>query len=151
MAKHSIANVLGCLALITLISGCSTSPVKISQKPIDKPVLVLPESDRLILRNVEWVIVTPENVSDIMSDLRDSNEAEAIFGLKDIGYENLSQNLSDLMLFIQQQRIILSAYERYYQSSESALDEANSTIDILNKEVESVKTDNTSSWTNIFK
>jgi hypothetical protein len=86
-----------------------------------------------------------------MSDLRDSNEAEAIFGLKDIGYENLSQNLSDLMLFIQQQRIILSAYERYYQSSESALDQANSTIDILNKEVESVKTDNTSSWTNIFK
>jgi len=151
MAKHSIANVLGCLALITLISGCSTAPVKISQKPIDKPVLVLPESDRLILRNVEWVIVTPENVSDIMSDLRDSNEAEAIFGLKDIGYENLSQNLSDLMLFIQQQRIILSAYERYYQSSESALDEANSTIDILNKEVESVKTDNTSSWTSIFK
>lgn len=46
------------------------------------------------------------------------------FALTEKGYENLSLNLNDLRTFIQQQRAIVAAYERYYMSAEQRLDQA---------------------------
>jgi hypothetical protein len=45
MVKRSIANVLGCLTILSIISGCSSLPKEIfvSAEPIEKPKLILPK------------------------------------------------------------------------------------------------------------
>ena len=127
MVKRSIANVLGCLIILSIISGCSSLPKEIfvSAEPIEKPKLILPKSDELDLRDVEWVILVKENWEEQWAKLEKSGEALAFFATTDSGYENLGLNYSDLRAFIQQQEAIIAAYRSYYLEAEEEFDEAN--------------------------
>ena len=138
MANRSIVNVLGCLIVISLISGCGSMPQKIevSAKPVDKPQLVLPKADELNLRQVEWVILTEENLDAQFKKLKASGRAIVFFAITDKGYENLGLNISDLRAYLQQQQSIIGAYEAYYQASENAIDNANSQIEGAKSQVE---------------
>ena len=62
-----------------------------------------------------------------------------LFGLTDNGYEALATNLSSLRAFVQQQQIIIAAYERYYKESEEALDAANAEIQETAEEAKAIK------------
>ena len=108
MVKRSIVNVLGCLTILSIISGCSSLPKEIfvSAEPIEKPKLILPKSD-------EW------------AKLEKSGEALAFFATTDSGYESLGLNYSDLRAFIQQQDAIIAAYRSYYLEAEEEFNEAN--------------------------
>jgi len=127
MVKRSIANVLGCLTILSIISGCSSLPKEIfvSAEPIEKPKLILPKSDELDLRDVEWVILVKENWEEQWAKLEKSGEALAFFATTDSGYENLGLNYSDLRAFIQQQDAIIAAYRSYYLEAEEEFNEAN--------------------------
>jgi len=127
MVKRSIANALGCLIILSVISGCSSLPKQIfvSAEPIEKPKLILPESDELDLREVEWVILVKENWEEQWAKLEKSGEALAFFATTDSGYENLGLNYSDIRAFIQQQEAILAAYRSYYLEAEEEFNEAN--------------------------
>jgi hypothetical protein len=127
MVKRSIANALGCLIILSVISGCSSLPKQIfvSAEPIEKPKLILPESDELDLREVEWVILVKENWEEQWAKLEKSGDALAFFATTDSGYENLGLNYSDIRAFIQQQEAILAAYRSYYLEAEEEFNEAN--------------------------
>ena len=127
MVKRSIVNVLGCLTIIALTSACSSLPKQIfvSAEPIEKPKLILPESDELDLREVEWVILVKENWEEQWAKLENSGDALAFFATTDSGYENLGLNYSDIRAFIQQQEAILAAYRSYYLEAEEEFNEAN--------------------------
>ena len=127
MVKSSIANVLGCLTILSIISGCSSLPKEIfvSAEPIEKPKLILPKTDELDLRDVEWVILVKENWEEQWAKLEKSGEALAFFATTDSGYESLGLNYSDLRAFIQQQDAIIAAYRSYYLEAEEEFNEAN--------------------------
>jgi hypothetical protein len=127
MVKRSIANVLGCLTILSIISGCSSLPKEIfvSAEPIEKPKLILPKADELDLRDVEWVILVKENWEEQWAKLEKSGEALAFFATTDSGYESLGLNYSDLRAFIQQQDAIIAAYRSYYLEAEQEFNEAN--------------------------
>ena len=127
MVKRSIVNVLGCLTILSIISGCSSLPKEIfvSAEPIEKPKLILPKADELDLRDVEWVILVKENWEEQWAKLEQSGEALAFFATTDSGYENLGLNYSDLRAFIQQQDAIIAAYRSYYLEAEEEFNEAN--------------------------
>ena len=127
MVKRSIANVLGCLTILSIISGCSSLPKEIfvSAEPIEKPKLILPKADELDLRDVEWVILVKENWEEQWAKLEKSGEALAFFATTDSGYESLGLNYSDLRAFIQQQDAIIAAYRSYYLEAEEEFNEAN--------------------------
>jgi len=127
MVKRSIANVLGCLTILSIISGCSSLPKEIfvSAEPIEKPKLVLPKADELDLRDVEWVILVKDNWEEQWAKLEKSGEALAFFATTDSGYESLGLNYSDLRAFIQQQDAIIAAYRSYYLEAEEEFNEAN--------------------------
>ena len=127
MVKRSIVNVLGFLTIIALTSACSSLPKQIfvSSEPIEKPKLILPESDELDLREVEWVILVKENWEEQWAKLENSGDALAFFATTDSGYENLGLNYSDIRAFIQQQEAILAAYRSYYLEAEEEFNEAN--------------------------
>jgi hypothetical protein len=127
MAKRSIVNALGFMMILTLLTGCLgrndiPEPIEIKTKPIEKPLLVLPEADELVQRKVEWILITPENYEKVFSDVSDKGRPLVLFGLTDRGYENVSLNLSDIRTYISQQQSIIAAYKRYYTEAEDTMD-----------------------------
>ena len=128
-------------------------PITVSAKPIEQPKLVLPVSDQLFQRKIDWVIITPENVEEQFNKVKESGRSIAIFGVTDEGYQNLGLNLSDLRAYIQQQQAIVAAYEGYYQESEDAIEEANSDMEEAKTKAEEAQEaeENVPLWKKLFK
>lgn len=76
------------------------------QKPI------VPTINPLIMRDIEFIIVTPENVDQVFADI--NSDDVVIFGVTDKGYEDIASNLADLRAYIQQQKKIIGIYESQY-------------------------------------
>jgi len=133
MVNRSIASALGCLTLL-LVSACSkpVQEIQVSAKPVDKPELVLPYADPIKTRDVQWIIITPENYEEVFNELAKKGQPIVLFALTDKGYENISLNLSDIRAYIQQQQAIIAAYEGYYKQSDAAIDAANAEINSIN-------------------
>lgn len=133
MVNRLTASVLGFLTLF-LVSGCGpkVQEIQVSAKPVNKPELVLPYADPITTRDVQWIIITPDNYEQVFSDLSKKGKPLVLFGLTDDGYKNLALNLSDIRAFIQQQQAIIVAYEGYYKKSNSAIDAANAEINNIN-------------------
>ena len=145
-----IKNVLGFGLVLAILSGCSsTAPqrIEVSAKPIDKPELVLPNADQLRMKEVEWVLITPENFEEKVAEIEATGRPVVFFALTDEGYENISMNFSSIRAFIQQQQAIIAAYENYYKDANEALDAANSEIDGAKSQVnEQQKEEDTGSF-----
>ena len=115
------------MSLVLLISGCSSlqpRQIEVSTVPVEKPELELPETDEIRLREVEWTLITPDNVEEVLKQAEESGRPVVFFALTDKGYENLGLNISDIRALIQQQKTIISAYENYYKESQEALEGA---------------------------
>ena len=151
-----IKNVLGFGLILTILSGCSSMPqrIEVSAKPVDKPELVLPNADGIRMKDVEWVLITPENFEEKVAEIEATGRPVVFFALTDEGYENISMNFSSIRAYIQQQQAIIAAYENYYKNANEALDAANSNIEGAAAEVEaqqSQKQESTLDKLNPFK
>ena len=126
MVNRLTVSALGFLTLF-LVNGCSkpVQEIQVSAKPVEKPELVLPYADPIKTRDVQWIIITPDNYEQVFSELQKSGSPIVLFGLTSKGYENLSLNLGDIRAYIQQQQAIIVAYEGYYKQSNAAIDAAN--------------------------
>lgn len=144
MAHHLTKNVLGYGLALVLLSGCSSSMpqrIEVSAKPVDKPELVLPAPEVLRMKEVKWVLITPENFKEKVAEIEKSGRPVVFFALTDEGYENISINFSSIRAFIQQQKAIIAAYDNYYKNANEALDSANSNIKGAAAEVEAQQLD----------
>lgn len=103
-------------AVMLSLSGCAG--VKTVQPPpvetivvktvkIDRPAPILPKSDVLTLQNVDWMVVNKSNAEAKLS------ADKGYYVLDTKNYQNLSINLSSLMVIIQQKNAIIDAYEKY--------------------------------------
>tara|TARA_B100000424_G_C22913242_1_gene485864 strand:- start:351 stop:683 length:333 start_codon:yes stop_codon:yes gene_type:complete len=88
------------------------------------------------MKEVKWIVVTEENLDEVIADLKKSGQPLAIFGLSGQGYENLSTNFSAIRALVQQQQTIIAAYKQYYESSSQALDEANAQIESTQDDID---------------
>jgi hypothetical protein len=101
------------------LSGCAETVVQeipvIETRTIEvqRPSPIVPTIDQLRLRNVEWKVVTPENVDEIFASLEEGEVV--LFALTAEGYENLSLNLSDLRANIQQQQEVIAVFRESYR------------------------------------
>jgi hypothetical protein len=136
MQSRLTVNALGFTIALLAISACSppAREINISATPVEKPELVLPKSDKLNSRDVEWTVLTPENFQEVVSKLSAKGKPLVFFALTDEGYQALALNLNDLRGFIQQQQAIIVAYEGYYKDSNSALEAANNEIEKIKLE-----------------
>ena len=117
-------NVPALLIAITLplvLSGCgsfgwrSVQPVEIQKRAVERTPLNLPDPTPPRAREIEWIIVTPENATAVWQRLRDANTDVVVFALTDDGYETLSLTMAELRNFIAQQRGIIMKYREYYE------------------------------------
>jgi hypothetical protein len=117
--KLKSVKAIGFIMSLSLISACSSHPpvepvtsVEVRTVEIPRPAPIVPDVDRLDLRRVEWVIVTPENVDQKFAEIEKSEMV--FFALTREGYENLALNLSDIRSNIEQHQRIIAIYRQQF-------------------------------------
>ena len=81
--------------------------------------------DTLKLDEVTWIVITPENIDQIFRDLETKNFDIVLFSLTDDGYENISVNIAKIKKLVLQQKAVMAAYKRYYETQSSEIEEHN--------------------------
>jgi hypothetical protein len=91
-----------------------TPPAKIVTQTeyVTPPAPIVPKADPLSLRDVEFIIVTPDNFEEVFAKLKGD---KVLFALTSKGYEDIALNLSDVRAYIQQQKRIIILYENVWK------------------------------------
>lgn len=116
-----IGLVVTLLIPIMLSSGCSTSIkeepiVKVVEVEKQKPKLNLPPVTSIKSLPTDWKVVTEDNVSDVFSEIKETNNSAVIYGLDQKNYENVSINMANILKLIQELRSHVEAYKNYYET-----------------------------------
>ena len=104
-----------------LLNGCAGLAVKeISNYKIEKKraPLNLPNPKHLELIDVEWIVVTKDNVDEVMEKVKAEGGDYALFAVTDEGYKKLSLNFADIRNKLHEQNQIILSYKEYYESGE---------------------------------
>ena len=112
------------LTLTIALSACSTTPrtVEYTPQPIERPTLILPPTETLDMKGVDWIVVTPDNADEYFEKMKADGQSISFFALTSDGYAALGINMAQLLELISQQRAIIVAYEDYYNSIETQLE-----------------------------
>ena len=112
------------LTLTIGLSACSSTPRTVEYTPqaIDRPTLILPPTEPLNMKNVDWIIVTPDNAQEYFEKMKADGDSISFFALTSDGYAALGINMAQLLELITQQKAIIVAYEDYYNSVETQLE-----------------------------
>lgn len=95
------------VSLIILASGCVES-ANVGRAPLN-----LPNPQPLRMRPVLWVVLPPnDNAPE-----GDPTKKEAVIGLYEGSYKNLSQNFREILNYMATQRKIIQSYREYYESN----------------------------------
>ena len=111
------------------LTGCSSflpEVTKYSTEPVERPLLVLPESEIVNMKDVDYIVVTKENVDEVWAELEASGKSIVLFALTADGYENLALNNADIIRYLSEQRAVVVAYKEYYEKADKAIGDANS-------------------------
>lgn len=101
----------------SLLFGCSnTKQIEVKTECLEKIPLEIQYPNKLDLKSVQWVIITKDNYKEIFDNIENSKQDVAIFGLTDIGYENLALNYAEVFKFVMVQKKIISSYKEYYEN-----------------------------------
>jgi hypothetical protein len=112
--------VSGCASFGNLFGGTTVKPVEIQTKAVERTPLNLRLPDPFRARDMEWIIITPDNAEEVWKRLRDSNTDLVLFSVTDDGYETLALTMAELRNIIAQQSAIILKYKEYYEPGKPA-------------------------------
>ena len=107
--------------LALFLVGCAGNKVKpepkvVIQKEIEKKLpLNIADPLPLELQEIQWVIVTRDNIEEVWAEIEGANEGVALFALRHGDYERLALNIADIRAVIGEYVIILKRYKEYYE------------------------------------
>jgi|TARA_A200000159_G_scaffold146234_1_gene152411 hypothetical protein len=78
---------------------------------VTPPAPIVPTPDVLDLRDVEFVVVTADNIDEIFAEMKGD---KVFFALTTDNYNKIALNLSDLRAYISQQKSIIILYENAF-------------------------------------
>ena len=110
------------------LGGCSSflpEVTKYSTEPVERPLLVLPESEIVNMKEVDYIVVTEENIQEVWAELEASGKSIVLFALTSDGYENLALNNADIIRYLSEQKAVIIAYKEYYEKADKAIVDAN--------------------------
>lgn len=118
-------NILLIGLLAVFLSSCSSNvkEVQVSTVEISKTPLNLPMPDPLKPLDVEWIIITKDNATEVFEMIKSKGGEYSLFALTDTGYEKLSTNYATIRNRLAEQRQLLLAYREYYEPTEIAVEE----------------------------
>ena len=91
------------------------SSYKIEKK---REPLNLPNPEPLSLIDVEWIVVTKDNVDEVMEKVKAEGGDYALFAVTDEGYKKISTNFADIRNKLYEQNQIILSYKEYYEGGE---------------------------------
>lgn len=107
------------LSVLTSCSARNQEPqitnIDVRTVEVKRPKPIIPPVDQLKLRDVEWIIITPDNIEEVFNKVKETGSEPALFALKAEGYENLALNINDIRSNIQQQQRIIAIYEKQFE------------------------------------
>lgn len=110
------------LTSLLLLSGCasfgwqsSVKPIEIQTKAVERTKLNIRDPDTFKSREMNWIVITPENAENVWKKLKEENTDLVLFGITDDGYEQLALTMAELRNLIAQQRMIILKYKEYYE------------------------------------
>lgn len=118
--------------LAVTLSGCSSmlpKTVDYSAKPVERPLLILPESEIVNMKEVDYIVVTEENIEVVWRELEAAGKPIVLFALTHEGYEALALNNAEVIRYLSEQKAILIAYKEYYEKADKAIVDANGNKD----------------------
>lgn len=124
MIKETL--IAGMLALS--LSGCQSfmpKTVDYSSEPVERPLLILPESEITEMKDVDYIVVTEENIDAVWRELEAAGKPIVLFALTHEGYEALALNNAEVIRYLSEQRAIVIAYKEYYEKADKAIGDAN--------------------------
>lgn len=68
----------------------------------------MPKPDVLSLRDINFIIITPENATEVFAKLKDE---KVLFALTAKGYEDTALNLGDIRAYMRQQNRVIVLYK----------------------------------------
>ena len=77
------------------------------------------------MKDVDYIVVTRENVEEVWAELEASGKSIVLFALTHEGYENLALNNADIIRYLSEQRAVIIAYKEYYEKADKAIGDAN--------------------------
>ena len=113
--------IVSALVFGLFLNGCAAVAVKELQSyKIEKKrePLNLPMPVPLELLDVEWIVVTKDNVDEVMEKVKAEGGDYALFAVTDEGYKKLSTNFADIRNKLYEQNQIILSYKEYYESGE---------------------------------
>ena len=107
------------LVAVAFITGCSMTPkvkqVEVSAVAVEKLPLNIDTPPPLEMQNVEWLIVTEENIGEVSQLLKYDKEGVALFALRKGDYERLAINIKEIRALLGEYIVIVDAYKHYYE------------------------------------
>ena len=100
---------------LLLLSSCSSTPPPeiITQiEYVERTIEVQERPKSVNMAEVEWYVITENNLEEVIERIKDENGQLAIMALTVRGYENLSLNTADLRRYILQQQELILYYEK---------------------------------------
>ena len=106
------------IPLILTLAACASAGPKVFVAPeqLDRAKFVAPEVAPAQQMNIEWTIITKDNVEQKMAEMQKKTGSVTFFALTAQGYQNLSINTSELRRYIQQQNAVIAALKKYYEA-----------------------------------
>ena len=107
--------------LALFLVGCAGTKVQpepkvVIQKEIEKKLpLNIADPLPLELQEIQWVIVTRDNIEEVWAEIEGDNEGVALFALRHGDYERLALNIAEIRAVIGEYVIILKRYRQYYE------------------------------------
>jgi hypothetical protein len=107
------------LVAVAFMSGCSFAPkvkqIEVTSKVVEKLPLNMPTPQPLELQQVDWIIVTEENIGEVWQLLKNDKEGVALFALRKGDYERLAINIKEIRAVLGEYIVVLKAYKDYYE------------------------------------
>lgn len=117
------------LTSLSLISGCASfwpfgskpevKEVQIQKKEVERTRLDLPVPPPLKAREMQWFVVTPENIDQVWAKLKEQGADLVVFALTDDGYQELAMTMAEVRNYIASQRAIIVKYKEYYEPTKT--------------------------------
>ena len=101
-----------------LLSSCTTAvkTIEVLNRPEPKTPINIDLPEPLKLKDVEWIIITPENAEEVWAKLAENPKGEVVlFALNQDGYELLAKNFAEIRTAIAEHRNVIIAYKDYYE------------------------------------
>ena len=115
--------------LTSLLTGCKKRREIIKKLPPEvgelvekgklKPALKIPPKDPVKLHDVNFIVVTEENIEEVFSKLKEDEKVPVLFSLDGKDYKLISLNVRLLLDYIKYQKVVIGLYKDYYEKDKS--------------------------------